>query len=321
MNKKSLLLISVFVLLLAILIVGCKKNTLKENDSVIYEALNKGGEKVSEDSKDKLIEEFENVANSDNEPFTLIQFIDENIEKATDEDAIAMILRLEDVQERYIKRYTDELFLGDNQVELLKLSGNELFFDESKIEEIKNADLKQLVDRIIKGKYKLINNEGAFYPIIDYEGLKVYNDYLPDEIRAYIDIKSLDSNEPAVLDGELNVSINEIGERLITIESYIKEYQDNLKFEEILRCYGNYLKLYLEGTDNTPIYNYEDNVIKEEVMSSYKNMSSLKNSVTANVMSKYIDIIEENQNVIDTNVLSRVPELYAEAIATLENRK
>ena len=37
-------------------------------------------------------------------------------------NAAAMIIILEGVQKKYIQRYTDELFLEDNQMELLKLS-------------------------------------------------------------------------------------------------------------------------------------------------------------------------------------------------------
>lgn len=196
-----------------------------------------------------------------------------------------------------------------------------LFFNKAKIENIKNENLKELVNKIIQGKYKLINMEGAFYPIIDYEALKIYNNYLSDEIKEYIDLKSMDSNLPTILDAGLVISFDQLAERLIKTEKYIIEYPYSIKYEEILRLYGVYLKFYLEGSDNTSIYDYGTKEIKDEVLSSYIKTKNINETVTSRVVSKYIDIIDENQKIIDEAVLSKVIELHSEAIATLEEQK
>ena len=66
-----------------------------------------------------------------------------------------------------------------------------------------------------------------------------------------------------------------MAERLIKTENYILKYPNSIKYEEILRLYGVYLKLYLEGSSNTPIYDYETKEIKEEVLSSYKKVRNM----------------------------------------------
>jgi len=321
MRKKILKAISLMGIFLILFIVGCDNYLLEKNDKEIYEALESTLTSSNTEESDGLLYEFKSIVDSNNEPYVLVQFIDENIKNATEEEAAVMILILEKVQKEYIQEYTDEIFMEDNQMELLRLSGTELFFDEANIGQIENVKLKDIVERIFKGKYKLINMEGGFYPGIDYEKLKEYNRYLSDEIRGYIEIKALNSNKPAVLDAEITISFDELGERLIQTEKYIQKYPQGVKFEEVLRIYGDYLRLYLEGSDNSPIYEYETREIKKDILKSYKNMKGNNKLITAKIISKYIDVIEYNKNIIDENVLSRVPKLLSEAVATLESIK
>lgn len=321
MRKKILKAISLMGIFLILFIVGCDNYLLEKNDKEIYEALESTLTSSNTEESDGLLYKFKSIVDSNNEPYVLVQFIDENIKNATEEEAAVMILILEEVQKEYIQEYTDEIFMEDNQMELLRLSGTELFFDEANIGQIENVKLKDIVERIFKGKYKLINMEGGFYPGIDYEKLKEYNRYLSDEIRGYIEIKALNSNKPAVLDAEITISFDELGERLIQTEKYIQKYPQGVKFEEVLRIYGDYLRLYLEGSDNSPIYEYETREIKKDILKSYKNMKGNNKLITAKIISKYIDIIEYNKNIIDENVLSRVPKLLSEAVATLESIK
>ncbi|NLY76914.1 MAG: hypothetical protein GX080_02360 [Tissierellia bacterium] len=314
MNKKLLTIILSFILLT----VGCTAD-MKQNEKTLYESLEKDSYSPDDNSVDKLIKQYKEIAKSDNEPFTLVKFIDDNIKNATEHEAVAMVLILEEVQKDYIQRYTDELFVDNNQQELLNLSPEDLFFNEEKIEDIKNADLKELISKIVDGKYKLINIGGVFYPVVDYEGLKAYADYLPKEINDYLDIKSHSYNKPTVIDGEMVVSHEELGQRLIDIEKYLAKYPNSIKREDALRCYGECLKLYLEGTVNSPIFDVETGRIKEDIMSSYIKLSSTRDLATSNMISKYIEIIQDNQNTIDESVFSHVPEIYSSAIAALEN--
>ena len=278
MAKKTIILLFAIVVLLVSL-TGCKLEKVKAGEEKFTNEMDEKVGTVVKDDEEKIMRDFNNIVKSDNEPFVIVKFIDENIQKVTKEDAIEMIKNLEEIQEQYLEEYGEQLFMEDYQGELIGLSKgqeSQLFFNEIKTEEIKNANLKELMDKILKGKYKLINMEGAFYPIIDYETLKIYNDYLSDEMKGYIDIKSIDSNNPTVLDASLVISFDELAQRLIKVENYIKEYPDGIRYEEILRLFGVYLRFYLEGVDNTPIYDYETKEIKNEVLKSYKKTAAKK---------------------------------------------
>jgi len=330
MNKKSIAFMLIVSILLLTLLAACGGEGVDKGNGELVDKVEPKPEVSIEKDEEKIMKDFKTMVKSDNEPFVLVKFIDENIDKVKIENATEMIKELEEVQEGYIERYTEKLFMEEHQMELLTLSEVQhseakiedyLFFDNSKIEEIKNGNLKELVNNIMEGKYKLINMEGAFYPIIDYEALKIYNDNISDEMKEYIDLKSMDSSMPTILDAGLVISFDQLAERLVKTENYILKYPNSIKYEEILRLYGVYLKFYLEGSSNTPIYDYESKEIKDEVLSSYKKVRNMDETVTSKVVSKYIDIIGENQNIIDENVLSRVTEVHSEAIATLEDQK
>lgn len=332
---KKVILILISSILLITMITGCNGEDINEISNQLVEDMESNKtEKVVENDEEKIMKDFNNAIKGDIEPFLLVKLIDDIIDKVKVDYAIEMVLKLEEIQGNYIERYTEELFMEEYQMELITLSDvfdseladkeyaseDYLFFSVDKIKDIKNESLKQLVEKIIQGKYKLINMEGAYYPIIDYEGLKVYEAYLSEDIKEYIDLKSMESNMPVILDGGITISFDELAERLIRTENYLLKYPDSVKYEEILRLYGVYLKFYFEGSPNTLIYDYETKTIKEHVLASYEKVKNMEGTITSGIVSKYLDIIKENDNLIDENVLSKVTELHSLAIATLEEQ-
>lgn len=318
MKAKYVISILIIALVLLVPLVACNHGKVEDNNGSSVE-------KPIEYTREEIMKDFRNILKSKNEPVILVEFINENIDEVEKEDAIEMIRALESAQIEYMEKYTDEMFVEDYQTELIGLwdsnSEGSLFLDIEKLEEIQNENLKELLEKLEIGKYKLITLEGAFYPIIDYEALKKYNKYLDDETKDYLDIKALESNEPSIIDAGIYISLDELANRLIMVENYIKKYPESIKNEELLRIYSSYLKLYLNGSDNSPIYNYEDNIILEDVLNSYKRTAKNQDSITGEIVGRYIEIIQENNNIIDDNVLSKITECHNKAIAELEGNK
>lgn len=324
MKEKSIILILIISLILLVSLAACNPKQKEENKKETIEDVEKTEEPI-EYTREEIMKDFRDILKSKNEPMSLVEFIDENVAKVEKEDAVEMIIGLENTQIEYAEKYTDEIFTEDYQSELLRLwelnPKESLFLNMDEIEEVKNEGLKELLEKLKHGKYKLIMMEGSLYPIIDYESMKDYDRYLDDETKSYLDVKSLESNEPSLIDAAIYVSFDELAARLIKVEDHIKKYPEGLKNEELLRLYSTYLKLYLSGSDNSPIYNYEDKVILEEVLNSYKKTAKDQNSITGEITNKYKEIIENNNNIIDENVLSKVTECHNEAIAKLEASK
>lgn len=322
-----------FMIIVSLYSVGCDlqgEGSMDVADGDEYSS--KEMEKINHDVKGDIIGQYDSIIKGDNEPYVLIKFIDKNIKMVTEDEAVEMFLKLEAVQEEYIDRYVDQLFTEGYQMELLSLSeippgGNHigeikildgLFFDEGKVEEIKDGDLKDLVQRLIEGKYRLINLEGAFYPIIDYQELAAYEGYMTEEIGEYMRIRAMESKEPMALDAELNITFDQLLERLMDIENYMTKYPEGKKYDEVLGLYEEYLKAYLTGLPNSPIYDYETRIIREDVKSSYEGSMMDEGMNISQLMAKYMAIIEENGNRIDDGVLSRASKLKREVIGSLK---
>lgn len=297
-------------------------------DTNIGEDVDRVDENSKEDTVENIMIDFKDLIDSQSKPTVIIGFINENIDKIGKENAGIMVLGLEKTLIDYTDVYTDEIFAEGYQGELIGLweetvdfeSLDSLFLDmENIIGKVENEGLKELLEKLVIEKYKLINMEGSFYPIIDYEALKEYSKYLDDGVKSYLDIRALDSNRPTILDAAIQIDIDELGERLIQIEDHLTKHGRGIKEEEILRLYSTYLKLYLGGADNTPIYDYNTRAIKEEFLNSYRKLVKDHGNITGSIVKKYINIIEENNNQVNDNVLSKIMEYHNEAIAKLED--
>ncbi|MBM7853865.1 hypothetical protein JOC37_000230 [Desulfohalotomaculum tongense] len=253
-----------------------------------------------------------------NKPYQVIRFIDENIARLPQVNAGEMIRQLEEMQIQYQEQYTYALFQGngENQQKL-----NQLFhyrFDKDKINAIENKDLKSLVTEIVNGGYKFASFEGELYPIIDYEYFKKYIPYLPEDMIAYIEVMSLESNKPMANDAGLVISWDQLAYRTLKADRFLLKYPESARQKQMADLYMMYLGAYMHGLDNTPIFDWETKKLSSEVLNSYqKTISQHKETGTAQIISEYLQLIEKNNFKIDHKILDQGYQLYKKAAQEL----
>lgn len=321
MKKSFVIPIICIILVLVIALAGCKK---KNND--IVEPGKDSIQSKDDSGKDEVdvkevMKEFDKLIKNADEPNEIVKFIDEHIKGLSQIEGDKMIIDLENILESSISSETDKLFEVDTDGELMTIAGTELFFPDNKVKDIQDEELRDYVKKLIESNYKLINLEGSFYPIVDYEKMKQYNNHISDEVKDYIAIEALDSNKPVAIDAGLVISYDELAERIIKIENYIQKYSEGKRYEEMLGNYRSKLTFYLNGLDNTPIADYETKKIYKDVFDSYGKTTNTKDSVTAFVVRKHINNIEESKYIIDKNVTDKVLSLVNEALSLLETSK
>lgn len=319
--KKTLKKLGFLTLIIIIFATGCKKK-VSDITTPITNPIDNDKDANDKVDNEKVMKEFENLVKA-KDLNAVIDYINNNIDKLTSIEGDKMILGLEELLESSHETYISQISnLTENQYnELMALNGDELFFPKSKINDISDEKLREKIENLYDNYYKLINIEGNFEPIIDYEALKKYNNKISDEIKDYIKIKAHNSNEPMAVDGALRISYNKLAERIIEAEEYVKSYHQGKKYEEVLGLYRTWLGLYLDGLPNTPIENFETKIIKKDVYDSYTKTSKTKDSATAYVVNKYIEIIDKNKGIIDNTVKDKVVSLVNEAISLLEASK
>lgn len=319
--KKFTYLIIIIVLTLSLSLFGCTKDEGEEpnntDDPIGVEDENDEDDntKTSED----IINEFGEIIADNEETEELIEFIDKNIEKVTSIEGDQMVTELINRLEESKESFMNKLMELDNG-KLVNIS-IERFFPEENIKDIEDEELKELVEEIIENKYKLQLAEGMYYPIVDYEKLKEYDDYVSEEVKDYVHLKAVDSNTVIASDAALVISYDELADIIIDTEKYIEKYAGGVYSDRVEKMYNNKLDIYLSGLPNTLIYDYNTKKINEDVLESYIETGSKGDTVTSFIVGKYVNIIRDNENIIDEEVLKKADELLEEALTLLVNTK
>lgn len=322
-NKKLMSLIAISFALLLIM-VGCSG---KKEESVNTDIGDKNLEdnelkKDEEASQDeKIMEDFKEITKDLPTPEDLIDFMDDNIDKVNPIDGDEMINSLEVSLEEYKNEYEKEISKLDEDNELIEIAGDKVYFEKSDIDKIDNRELKEKVETLYSNMYKLENIEGEFYPIIDYSKLKTYDSYITEEWKDYLAVKTMDSEDRPMSDGSLNISFDELGDRLLKTENYLNKYVDGQRQKEMLRNYEDKINAYLKGLPNTNIADDSTNKIKDEVLESYKDISDTQNYMTSHTVYEYLEAIKGNDYIIDEDILDKADELIEEALRMLREFK
>lgn len=321
MKKSILITIIILAIVLILSLSGCKKKQVEKNPEPTPTPVEKPVEEVEDDEKAVIMEEFQNIVESDNEPIKTKNFIDENIGKLSQLEGDKMIDALEKSLEKHLEKYTDKILALDKKFELMDIAGSELFFPEEKIKDIKDEKLREEVKKLYDSMYKLINLEGSFYPYIDYFKLQAYSNNITDEWKEYLGIRAMDSNDPPLVDAGLRIGYGELANRIIKAENYLNKYIDSQRQDEMLLNYENKLRIYLKGIDNSPIADPDTKKIYDDVLDSYVNTSHMENHVTAHILYKYVEELETNNYIIDEDILNKADELIEEALEILSEFK
>ncbi|WMJ79797.1 hypothetical protein RBU49_13095 [Clostridium sp. MB40-C1] len=201
----------------------------------------------------------------------VINFVDVNIKKVSKVNASKLVLGIEDIQNRNYHKTIENCFKGNIQNKFIEEFRNKKSIDNYNVSNIKDPELKKYLSTLTEMGYKIICSEGQYFPIQNYEWIKKYSFYITEDIREYINLKSVESTSPSVTDSALIVSWDEIFNRAIQCENFLKKYSYSNKIDDIRNQYIFYVGSYLYGQDNTPTFDYKTNKLKQSVKKSYEN--------------------------------------------------
>lgn len=300
-------------ILSCILFAACSQEVekvLEPNDPQVEEEVSQPSE-----TEERLMDDFRELAKDDPAPDVLIEWIDQNIEKLSVESADELVETLSYSLELHKPIYEEELNQSNYQEELLLIDGLSENFGESKLDQIENQELRKLVDYLYKNNYRLVNLEGAFYPIIDYEKLEAYAPYLTDEFQEYLAIKSMETKNRSMGDAALMINFEELAKRILQEEDYLKMTSVNERKEDILEDYEYKINAYLKGLPNTSISEESGNRVKDEVLASYKEVANQDYEISR-VVADYLERIEANNQKIDDGLLTEAEDLIKDLMET-----
>lgn len=318
MRKKVFL--PILVLAIFVLLAGCNKKEEPVEPTPAPPLVEEPVEEATENEKEVIMNDFNALISQEGNSEDLISHVDDNIKKLSQIEADIMIDELEKRLDGDKEELMNRIFATDKDNELMAIAGTEKYFPEDKISEIKDSDLKEEIKNAYDNMYKLVNLEGEFYPIVDYSKLIKYNNALSDELKEYLEVMAMDSDNLPFADAGITITFEDLADRIIKTESHLNKYIAGLRHEELLDLYENKINAYMKGLPNTRISG-EDKQVLDQVFASYQETAALEGYITSFILNQYVEDIKANNGIIDDSIMAKADEYISEAMRMLQEYK
>jgi len=244
--------------------------------------------------QEKIMEDFNALLGSNPKITELAEFMDANISKVSKENASRMVCALEEAQNKYLTELDGKFSLNESvQRELNKVY--KPGFDINNVDGIQDKDLKELLAETRDSGFKVETAEGMYFPVINYEFHKRYVSYVTQDIKDYIDIMAVESGKAPAKDASLGIGGDEIIERAVSQEKFLKEHPGSARAEEVKKLYDKYVAFSLFGLNNTPLFSYETKAMDPEAITAYLNaVKSSEDSEYIKLLRIYMEVLAKN---------------------------
>ena len=134
---------------------------------------------------------------------------------------------------------------------------------------------------------------------------KTFKDYVTDDYKEYLKITSNENEEHYVADSGLCITLEELGDRIVTWENFLEKYSNSKLNDKVNNICNSYRRDYILGVPGG-IYDYKEN-LKE-----YKRFQEkYPNSPTTELIGYYlVELNTDNFEENDNEVLSRITDEY-----------
>jgi len=288
---RNVVLSVVLIMCISLTLMGCSatNQAVTEGD--------KPGQNQANDQRyqaqKELMSEFNVLLGNNSDIGEIIKYVDNNITKLTPENASQMVIKMEKAQQDYLPEFETKFYSASIAQKFFDAYKNGI--DINDVNAIQDQALKQLLNQTKDAGFKVDTAEGMFYPIIDYRRYQNFNTLVTPDIKAYIDIMSVESDNPPAKDAALVIGWDDVLTRALNQEKFINTYDASAKFSDVQKLYGLYVQFCLLGTNNTPLFSYDDKTMSFEAKSSYAKVlaESIPSKLTK-IIQGLLDTAEQN---------------------------
>lgn len=148
---------------------------------------------------------------------------------------------------------------------------------------------------------------------------KTFKDYVTDDYKEYLKITSKENEEHYVADSGLCITLEELGDRIVTWENFLEKYPNSKLNDKVNNICNSYRRDYILGVPGG-IYDY-----KESAEEYNRFIKKYPDSPTTELLGYYLEEVnlDEPENN-DSENLSKMIDEYIEKyfyLGSLENRK
>ncbi|MBB6633607.1 hypothetical protein [Cohnella thailandensis] len=189
-------------------------------------------------------------------------------------------------------------------------------FTEDQLSTIEDGAAREKVQAALDGGFKLETAEGFAFPVVDYGKLKRFDSYASPAMKDYVALLALESDQKRAADGGLTISWEELANRTLTAERFVKDYPDSPEKAKATERYLLYLTNLLYGLDNTPIFDFDTYKVKPDITELYeKIVSENPDTATAKLAQEFLDVLAKTDGYVfrkgDSGGQSSIPEVQA----------
>lgn len=235
-----------------------------------------------------------------------IAYLNEHIDEVSAYQASLMVLRLENAIVGVLPSFESRIAKDSIQTGINKVYKiGDSFADV--ISHTQDKKLKSLLQEASNNGLKLETAEGFYFPVVDYKGFQKYRAYTGADVKAYIDIMTVESEQPNVKDGGLMIGYQELATRTLSQESFINQFPSSNRTAKIKTLFNNYKILTFYGVNNTPLFDYDNNKMQPNAIKGY-NLILERNT---GAKSGYLSLLEKFMTAAKAHDYKLTPELTA----------
>jgi hypothetical protein len=255
-------------------------------------------------SQEELMNQYQVLINENKPAGELAGFIEANKTYLSQENFDKTIVNLIEVLQKQLKDYEDKIFSQEINI----IVNNYKYEDLIQLQNIKEDNIKNLLQDAFSNGYKLSVSEGMYYFEIDYDKiLKDFGGYTSTETAGYLEIMSDEYNKHFAEDAALVISLDELANRIVKTEKYIDSYPDFVLIQQVKQLHNYYLKAYLLGLNNTPLFDYQTEKTKESFLKSYENtIANQKGTKLAAILEEYQTLLERSDYTRSEEIMNYI---------------
>ena len=136
---------------------------------------------------------------------------------------------------------------------------------------------------------------------------KTFKDYVTDDYKEYLEITSKENEKSYVADSGLSITLEELGDRIITWEKFLEKYPNSKLNDKVNNICNSYRRDYILGVPGG-IYDYKENLKEYNRFIKKYPDSPTTELLDCYLMELNINNFEDN----DSEVLSRIVDEYIE---------
>ncbi len=217
------------------------------------------------------------------------KYLDENISNMSQEEATDRFFKLEELSIKKQFYYVEVISLDNHiQTELMKCYNQEKGeFDFGKYD----GGSGMVIDEIYASGYKLVPYEGVVYPVTDYSKFMIYAPFVSEEVKSYIQIKSLESNEYTGTRSTLEISQGDLVDRILLAENHLRKFKDGKTYPIVLEMYKAYMYYYIPSA----LIFQDSSKMDDKLISSYRVfVDNHPDTISAQIVTDYLNTLQDN---------------------------